>query len=219
MHPNSVLTCSGFIISRLVFVLRVSSLHILSLKLRDFDLPAGEAVAVTGASGAGKSLVLRAISDLIPNQGEVVLEDQNRDGMSGPEWRRLVTYVAATPGWWEERVQDHFSDLVQAKELAAEFLLPQDIFTNPVAQLSTGEQQRLVLIRAMVQRPKVLLLDEPTSGLDAHATATVEKRLEVFLQDGGSLLFVTHDGEQAKRLARRALHINNNLIEEQSLWD
>jgi len=198
-------------------VLQVVSLKILSLVLRGFELRGGEAVAVTGASGSGKSLVLRALADLIPNEGEVSLEGQSRGDLSGPEWRKLVTYVAATPGWWAERVEDHFSDLDLAKELAIEFLLPEDIFSNPVAQLSTGEQQRLVLIRALVQSPKVLLLDEPTSGLDAKATAAVEKRLKLFLRAGGSMLFVTHDEAQAKRLAKHALNIDNNTIEERSL--
>jgi len=185
--------------------------------LQNFKLRDGEAVAVTGASGAGKSLVLRGLSDLLPNEGEMSLDGLSRAGMSGPEWRRLVTYVAATPGWWAERVEEHFSDLAQAKKLAVEFLLPENIFMAPVAQLSTGEQQRLVLIRALVQWPKVLLLDEPTSGLDAQATAIVENRLSKFLQDGGSVLFVTHDGEQAKRLAKRSLHIEDGQIEEQVL--
>lgn len=195
-------------------MLKVSFLKIFSLILRDFELPGGEAVAVTGASGAGKSLILRALADLIPNEGEVSLDGKLRSEMSGPDWRRLVTYVAATPGWWAEYVCDHFSDLAPAKELAEEFLLPGNIFASPVAQLSTGEQQRLVLIRALVHSPKVLLLDEPTSGLDAEATAMVEKRLKTFLQAGGSVLFVTHDRQQARRLAMRALHICNNMIEE-----
>jgi len=195
-------------------VLKVSFLKIFSLILRDFDLPDGEAVAVSGASGVGKSLILRGLADLIPNDGEVSLDGRSRSEMSGPDWRRLVTYVAATPGWWAEVVCDHFTDLAHAKELAREFLLPEDIFASPVAQLSTGEQQRLVLIRALVQSPKVLLLDEPTSGLDTEATAMVEKRLKTFLQAGGSMLFVTHDMGQAKRLARRTLHIHDNTIEE-----
>ena len=198
-------------------MLKITSLKILFLLLQNFELRDGEAVAVTGASGAGKSLVLRGIADLIPNEGDMSLEDRSRAGMSGPEWRRLVTYVAATPGWWAERVEDHFSDLAQAKKLAVEFLLPENIFASPVAQLSTGEQQRLVLIRALVQGPKVLLLDEPTSGLDGRATAKVEARLNMFLQHGGSVLFVTHDGEQARRLAKRSLHIENSQIEEQVL--
>jgi len=198
-------------------VLKIISLNIVFLKLQDFDLHDGEAVAVTGASGAGKSLILRGIADLIPNEGEMSLEGLNRAGMSGPDWRRLVTYVAATPGWWAERVGDHFSDLACAKELAVEFLLPEDIFASPVAQLSTGEQQRLVLIRALVQYPKVLLLDEPTSGLDGEATARVEERLHKFLQDGGSVLFITHDDEQVRRLAQRSLHIVDGQIEERVL--
>ncbi len=185
--------------------------------LQDFELQGGEAVAVSGASGAGKSLVLRGLADLIPNEGKMSLDGVNRAAMSGPEWRRLVTYVAATPGWWAERVGNHFSDLARAKKLAVEFLLPEGIFAGPVAQLSTGEQQRLVLIRALVQGPKVLLLDEPTSGLDGRATVKVEKHLHRFLQNGGSMLFVTHDGEQAKRLARRSLHIEGGQIKEQVL--
>jgi len=198
-------------------VLKITSLKILFLKLQNFKLPDGEAVAVTGASGAGKSLVLRGLADLLPNEGDMSLDGVSRADMSGPEWRRLVTYVAATPGWWAERVGDHFSDLARAKELAVEFLLPENIFMAPVAQLSTGEQQRLVLIRALVQVPKVLLLDEPTSGLDGEATAKVEARLNRFLQNGGSVLFVTHDRDQAKRLAKRSLHIENSQIEEQVL--
>jgi len=187
---------------------------VLSLILRNFELSGGEAVAVTGASGAGKSLVLRALADLIPNEGEVSLDGRSRGEMSGPEWRKLVTYVAATPGWWEERVQDHFENISYAKELAMEFLLPENIFMSPVAQLSTGEQQRLVLIRALIQSPTVLLLDEPTSSLDAQATIKVEKCLKKFLKAGGALMFVTHDAEQVKRLAKRALYIHDNIIEE-----
>ncbi len=202
---------------KVLSLFKVVSLNILSLILQGFELRGGEAVAVTGASGAGKSLVLRGLADLIPNEGEMSLDGRSREAMSGPEWRRLVTYVAATPGWWAERVGDHFSDLSQAKKLAVEFLLPEDIFASPVAQLSTGEQQRLVLIRALIQHPRVLLLDEPTSGLDGEATAKVEARLSRFLQDGGSVLFVTHDGEQARRLAKRSLHIENSQIEEQVL--
>jgi len=198
-------------------VLKVFSLQIFSLRLQDFELQAGEAVAVTGASGSGKSLVLRALADLIPNEGEMSLEGRSRADMSGPEWRRLVTYVAAAPGWWAEVVSDHFSDIARAKELAIELLLPEGIFLSPVAQLSTGEQQRLVLIRALVQSPQVLLLDEPTSGLDVEATTKVEKRLETFLQAGGALLFVTHDAEQARRLATRVLHIDDDMIEERPL--
>ncbi len=198
-------------------MLKVISLKVFSLVLQDFELPAGQAVAVTGASGAGKSLVLRAVADLIPNDGEITLFGEARETMSGPDWRRLVTYVSATPGWWGVRVKDHFLDLKEAQKLALALLLPEDIFSAPVAQLSTGEQQRLALIRALVQSPKVLLLDEPTSGLDAEATKQVEKCLLRFLHDGGSLLFVTHDIAQANRLAKRSLHILGNQIEEKQL--
>src|ERR1700731_3789573 len=66
------------------------------------------AVAITGASGSGKSLFLRMIADRDPNEGEVWLDGQNPAAMSAPAWRRRVVYSAAESGWWSEVVAEHF---------------------------------------------------------------------------------------------------------------
>ena len=84
----------------------------------------------------------------------------------------------------------------------------------PVARLSTGERQRLALVRALVQGPEVLLLDEPTGPLDAEATERVEALLRGALERGAGMLIVTHSPEQAARLARRHLHVADGVVTE-----
>src|SRR5690349_13121090 len=74
----------------------------------DLELAAGECLAITGASGSGKSLCLRMIADLDGNEGDVLLDGASRRSFSAPAWRRQVVYNAAEPGWWHERVGDHF---------------------------------------------------------------------------------------------------------------
>src|ERR1700732_1983221 len=84
------------------------------LKPASFSLSAGEALAVRGPSGAGKTLLLRAVADLDPNEGLVTLDGRDRSTIAGPEWRRLVGYVPAEPGWWAETVGEHFGEWTSA---------------------------------------------------------------------------------------------------------
>ncbi len=170
-----------------------------------FDLPRGEALAVQGPSGAGKTLLLRALADLDPCQGEVSLDQRSREAMTGPAWRRQVCYVAAEPGWWGETVAEHFADWLALAALLARLRLPAAMADSPVAQLSTGERQRLALLRALELTPRVLLLDEPTGPLDDEATEAVEEIVGERLAQGASVIWVTHDRAQARRIASRAL--------------
>ncbi len=186
-------------------MLRIRGLVRSGLAPFDLDLDAHEAVAISGASGAGKTLLLRAIADLDLNRGEVELDGQARAGMAAPAWRRLVTYMAAEPGWWADRVDDHFLDPDESRDLLAALLLPPDAMAWEVARLSTGEKQRLALARVLERAPRVLLLDEPTASLDAEATDAVEAVLRHRLGQGTAMLFVTHDRDQAKRIAERVL--------------
>jgi ABC-type iron transport system FetAB ATPase subunit len=167
----------------------------------DLTLPAGQCVAVTGASGSGKSRLLRAIADLDPADGEVNLNDEPRTAMPAPEWRRRVVYVPAESGWWADTVREHMPDAGEAERRIGELGLPVAALDWPVARLSTGEKQRLALLRALCLRPAVLLLDEPTAALDEDSTAAVEKVLAGCLAAGSALVLVTHSREQARRLA------------------
>lgn len=168
----------------------------------DLDVAPGQAIVISGASGSGKSLFLRRIADLDPGHGEVALNGRPRDQMTGPAWRALAPYVAAESAWWADQVVDHFQPTHQAaaQALAARLGVNPRAWAGPIMRLSTGERQRLALVRALVLNAPVLLLDEPTAPLDPLSTAAVEAVLRERIAAGGILLMISHDAGQAQRL-------------------
>lgn len=195
-------------------MLSVSDLTRLDLGPVSFTVESGECLALRGPSGAGKSLLLRAIADLDPNDGRVTLDGQSREAMPAPAWRRQVTYLAAEPGWWADTVAEHYADWTAARPLVESLGLPADCGDWPVARLSTGEKQRLALVRSLLLEPRVLLLDEPTSGLDPEAVKRVETLIRARQKDGVSVVWTTHDRSQARRVARRWLEIEDGRLHE-----
>lgn len=171
----------------------------------DLTLEPGRCAAVTGPSGAGKSLLLRMIADLDPNDGACRLDGRDRAEFAAPEWRRRVVYNAAEPGWWSERVEDHFSG--DPGPLALRLGLRAAQLAGPVARLSTGERQRLALVRALLLDPPALLLDEPTGALDEDATRAAEALLRERLDAGTAIVLVTHSAAQAARLGDARLRL------------
>ncbi|KRQ04891.1 ABC transporter ATP-binding protein [Bradyrhizobium manausense] len=183
-------------------MLTVSGLKRLHISV-SFDLQDGECVALQGPSGVGKTVLLRAIADLDPNEGTVRLDGALREQMPAPAWRKRVTYLATEPGWWSETVQEHFTAWNDALSLVKCLGLPEDCGPWAVQRLSTGERQRLGLVRALMLRSRVLLLDEPTSALDTASTAAVESLIAARIADGTSVVWSTHDDAQARRVSSR----------------
>ncbi len=196
-------------------MLQVRDLRTNLIKPASFAVSARECLAVQGPSGAGKTLLLRAIADLDPNEGVVRLDGRERSSVPAPEWRRLVGYMPAEPGWWADTVGEHFSQWVGARAFAAELGFPEEAKDWPVARLSTGERLRLALVRALVRRPKVLLLDEPTAALDLASVEAVESLMAAQLSAGLALVWVTHDAAQAGRVARRTLVVSGGEVREE----
>ena len=200
-------------------MLQVRDLRTNILKSASFYLSAGECIALTGPSGAGKTLLLRAIADLDPNEGLVTLNGRDRSTIAGPEWRRLVGYVPAEPGWWADTVGEHFGEWTAALAFVRHLGFPEETKAWPITRLSTGERLRLALIRALIVRPKVLLLDEPTAALDAASVAAVESLIGTQIGAGLAVLWVTHDPDQTKRVAHRLLMVEAGQVrEEVSEW-
>jgi putative ABC transport system ATP-binding protein len=196
-------------------ILQVRDLRTNLLKPASFSLWAGECIAVRGPSGAGKTLLLRAIADLDPNEGLVCLDGRDRSTIAGPEWRRLVGYVPAEPGWWADTVGEHFGEWSAALAFVRDLGFLEEAKAWPITRLSTGERLRLALIRALIVRPKVLLLDEPTAALDPASVAAVESLITTRIEAGLAVLCVTHDVGQAKRIAHRLLVVKGGQVREE----
>ncbi|MDF3932456.1 ABC transporter ATP-binding protein [Pseudomonas citronellolis] len=180
----------------------------------DLDLDAGRCCVLSGPSGVGKSLLLRLLADLDPGVGRVSLAGVDRASLPASAWRRLVTYVAAESGWWEDDVAAHFADLDAARPLLPLVNLDPALLQAQVAQLSTGERQRLALLRAVVQSPRFLLLDEPTAALDPASRERVEQLLHQLKTAGVGLLVVSHDPEQGRRLGDTRLRLDADGLRE-----
>jgi phosphate-transporting ATPase len=183
-------------------MLTVSGLKRLHISV-SFDLQDGECVALQGASGVGKTQMLRAIADLDPNEGTVKLDGTLREAVRAPVWRKRVTYVAAEPGWWSDTVQEHFTGWDDILPLIIRLGLPDNCGPWPIQRLSSGERQRLGLVRALTLQSRVLLLDEPTSALDSASVAAVESLIAERVSMGTSVVWSTHDHAQAHRVGSR----------------
>ncbi len=168
----------------------------------DARVKAGVCLAIVGESGSGKTRLLRAIADLDPVEGECSLNDTSRNQIPATDWRKRVAYVPSEPGWWAPMPGDHFIDLATCKELAGVLGIDDKVMQRPVEHLSTGERQRLALVRALQFDPEVLLLDEPTGPLDSGSTERVEAEIIRRLSTGVGVILVSHDLAQAKRLGK-----------------
>lgn len=174
----------------------------------------GECVGLTGRSGVGKTQLFRAITDLIPSGGEILLEGVPSSAFSPTQWRSKVTMVPADSFWWYDRAGDHFPVSAQTQFLQKNCMLlglDVEVLNWQVSRLSTGERQRLALLRALHNRPTVLLLDEPSSGLDRHNTGLMETFIEHYRKlNKPAIVWVSHDPEQLRRVTTREFRMEQN---------
>lgn len=172
-------------------------------------LPKG-ASCIVGPSGSGKSSILRLLNRLAdPDHGQVRYQGIDVRDREVLELRREVCLVPQLPALLQGTVQDNVefgpalvnrrADLGRALELAG---LEVGFARRDADRLSVGEQQRVMLARALALEPNVLLLDEPTSALDEDSKRAIEQTLTGLRERVDvSLVLVTHELAQARRMA------------------
>ena len=186
------------------------------------SLPKG-ASCVAGPSGSGKSTLLRLLNRLAdPVSGTVRYEGADVRERDPLELRREVCLVPQLPALLEGTVEENvrFAASLAGREPEIARLLDlagldASFAARDSGKLSVGEQQRVMLARALALEPRVLLLDEPTSALDADARDAVEQTLlDLRARLGLSYVLVTHDLAQADRLADSVLRLEGGRVRE-----
>jgi putative ABC transport system ATP-binding protein len=175
------------------------------------------ATALLGPSGSGKSTLLRLLNRLAePDSGVVRFRGEDVRGLDVLSLRRRAVLVpqlpAPLPGsvGFNVRYASPDADVSRCLQLAG---LNDSYEEREAVRLSVGEQQRVMLARALALEPEVLLLDEPTSALDEDAVAGVERTLaDLRTRLDMSFVVVTHDRAQAGRLASRVVEIRGGRV-------
>ncbi|MFN2645682.1 MAG: cell division ATP-binding protein FtsE [Burkholderiales bacterium] len=200
-----------------------------ALKNVSFAVEAGELVFITGRSGAGKSTLLKLIAAVErPSAGNVLVNGQNVGALK----RAAIPYLRRNLGLvfqdqkllYDRSVYDNvtlplaFSDYAP-KEAARRARAALDKVgllarekANPV-QLSGGEQQRLAIARAVVNRPSILLADEPTANLDAESARRILEIFVDFNRVGVTALIATHDQALISTYGKRQLRLERGQVE------
>jgi putative ABC transport system ATP-binding protein len=214
--------------SGLVKVYRADGVAVQALRGVDFELAAGEFVAVMGPSGSGKSTLLHVLGGLEPaTSGEIWLRGQRVDRLSTAGWavlrRRHVGFVFQFFNLLSNMTVADNVELpallagatprqarTRREELLAELGIADKAGMAP-SRLSGGEQQRVALARALANEPSLLLADEPTGNLDSSNTRDVLRLLRRAHAGGQAILMVTHDARVAS-LADRVINLFDGMV-------
>jgi ABC-type iron transport system FetAB ATPase subunit len=194
-------------------LLEVNKLHLLGNGPIVLSLQPGEILCISGSSGAGKTLLLRALADLDPHKGEMLFDGVPSQQFGPPQWRQLLAYLPAESHWWFERVGDHF--ILQEPTWLTQLGFDTKTLDWKVRRCSSGERQRLALLRLLCNSPRLLLLDEPTANLDPENIKRVEDLLLSYRdQHQVGMIWVTHDPQQIQRVADRHLRLEDGTLSE-----
>lgn len=191
----------------------------------DLEVSHGERIGLAGPTGAGKSLVLRALALLDPvDRGEVLWRGRTIPDAEVPAYRSRVVYLQQrsplVEGSVEENLRLPFSWRRQAEPPSRERLAAlvesagreAGFLGSRIDHLSGGERQTVALLRALLIEPEVLLLDEPTSALDRESAATVERLVAGWLAEGEkerAYVWVSHDPSQLDRMVDRIVSLES----------
>jgi cell division transport system ATP-binding protein len=213
---------------RLENVTKVYDGDVTALRDASFDIPKGEFVFLVGPSGSGKSTILRLLNrQAKPERGDVWVAGKNINQMREgdvPKLRRQignifqdyklllnktvfenVAYALEVIGQPRHVIRQQVPRVLDLVGLADK----EDRFPN---QLSGGEQQRVSIARAFVNRPLILLADEPTGNLDPATGEDIMRLLEAINKTGTTVVMATHDQQIVNMMRRRVVQLDRGII-------
>jgi branched-chain amino acid transport system ATP-binding protein len=205
--------------------LRVAYGDILALRGLDLKVNAGETVALIGVNGAGKSTLLRAISGMLPSEGEILFDGASLRGLSPerraqrgighvPEERRIFPGLTVLENlqigaFVRREKRGRAEDLDRVFEM---FPRLRERRAQLGWSLSGGEQQMLAIARALMGRPRLLLLDEPSLGLAPRLAEEVYERIAGLKRSGLTVLVVEQNTVLALKVAERGYVLDGGRI-------
>ncbi|RDH82538.1 MAG: hypothetical protein DIZ80_09640 [endosymbiont of Galathealinum brachiosum] len=199
----------------MVHLLNIKKLHFLHCGPISLQLKETEISGLSGASGSGKSRLLRALADLDDHSGDIILDDINQQSIDAHLWRQKIVLLSAETSWWFDTVGEHFSvysESILRKQLVL-LGFSDDCLHWSVARLSSGEKQRLGLLRLLQNQPDVLLLDEPTANLDRNNTELFEKFVIDYLHTRSACaIWISHDHDQLQRVCQNKYVLENGVL-------
>ena len=197
-----------------------------------FEVAQGELLTLLGPSGCGKTTTMRTIAGLEKiNGGEIYLGDRLVSSVPRglhlrPEKRNVGMVFQSYAIWPHMTVFENVAYPLECRKLAKaeirrrvreglQLVEMEGYEDRPATRLSGGQQQRVAFARAMVMQPSVLLLDEPLSNLDAKLRVQMGSHIkELQRRTGLTMIYVTHDQEEAMALSDRIIVMNAGLIEQ-----
>ena len=199
--------------------------------LKDFsmDIHDGEFISVIGGSGSGKTTVLKLINGLlIPDQGEIYVQDKAIRKVDQNELRRNIGYVIQSIGLFphmtiEENIgyvlsltkQDSALIQERVKEMMDIMKLEEQLLNRYPDELSGGQKQRVGIARALASHPKILLMDEPFGAVDEITRHSLQDEiLRIYHELHITIFFITHDIREALRLGTRVMIMKDGNIEQ-----
>lgn len=199
------------------------------MHVTEFALAQNTRIAITGPSGSGKSVFLRALA-LLDSQatGEIAWQGMPVRAEMIPHYRTCVCYVPQKAAFVDGTVEDNLRLPFTLKSLqgrsydvqAVHRLLEQAgkapaFLEKNTADLSGGEAQIAALVRALQLAPQVMLFDEPTAALDPHSAAAVEGLVQAWFVEGAgerAYVWVSHDYQQAERMSTQRLYMHQGAL-------
>lgn len=195
----------------------------------NLEINKGEFVTLLGPSGCGKTTLLKLINKLIPyNGGEILVNGLNLDDWDTIKLRRSIGYVIQQIGLFPHMtIRDNISYVMsleginknnrylRAEELIELVGMNSSMLTRYPSELSGGQRQRVGVARALANNPDIILMDEPFGAVDEIARTTLQDEL-LALQNklGKTILFVTHDIDEALKLGSKIVLLNQGQIEQ-----